>query len=506
MTEQQHGDPYKEKFRADSDADLDKQVDAAMAGLSLDQLMATNKPQESANKEGGQPAPSGGGNTRRGKVVSIGKDDVFVDFGGKSQGICSLLQFNEVKLGDEFDFTVDRYDEAEGLLLLNRKGVLTSGVNWENLEIGQIVEGLVTGMNKGGLELDIKGMRAFMPAGQVDIYFNKDISVFLSQKMIVEVTQFDRQAKNLVVSRRTILEREKEEQKKKLMAELAEGQMRKGIVRNVTDFGAFVDLGGVDGLLHVSEMSHRRGRHPSEFVKTGDLVEVKVVKIDPNTGKISLSLRQKCGDGRPVSDAGIETRYATGTQLTGRVTRVEPFGAFIEVEEGIEGLLPVSEMSWQRIRHPADVVKVGDTIKLVTILVDPAARKMTFSLKQAGPDPWSTAAEKYPVHSVVTGTVTRVVDFGAFVELEPGLEGLIHISELAPTRIRAASDVVKQGQEVKVRVMEVNKEARRVSLSLKRATEPVVAATPAAPAAANGAPPAKKKKRPELRGGLDWNW
>ena len=502
MTEQQHhGDPYKEKFRPGADPELDKQVDAALEGLSLDQLMATDKPNEQANKEGGQPAPAGGGNTRRGKVVSIGKDDVFVDFGGKSQGICSLLQFNEVKLGDEFDFNVDRYDEAEGLLLLNRKGVLTAGVNWENLEIGQIVEGLVTGMNKGGLELDIKGMRAFMPAGQVDIYFNKDISVFLSQKMIVEVTQFDRMAKNLVVSRRHILEREKEEQKKKLLAELAEGQMRKGIVRNVTDFGAFVDLGGVDGLLHVSEMSHRRGRHPSDFVKTGDLVEVKIVKIDPNTGKISLSLKAAMAD--PWN--GVETRYSTGTPLTGRVTRVEAFGAFIEVEEGIEGLLPVSEMSWQRIRHPADVVKVGDTIKLVTILVDPTARKMTFRLKQAGPDPWAAAAEKYPVHTVVTGTVTRVVDFGAFVELEPGLEGLIHISELSATRIRAASDAVKQGQEVQARVMEVSKEARRISLSLRRAIEPVIAATPAAPAAP-AAPPAKKKKRPELRGGLDWNW
>ncbi|HET6246205.1 MAG TPA: S1 RNA-binding domain-containing protein [Tepidisphaeraceae bacterium] len=497
MSEQQV-DPYKEKFRADADPELDKQVDAALAGLSLDQLMETNKRQESDKPEGQSSPPPTGGNVRRGKVVSIGKDDVFVDFGGKSQGICSLLQFNEVKIGDEFDFNVDRYDESEGLLLLNRKGVLTSGVNWENLEIGQIVEGLVTGMNKGGLELDIKGMRAFMPAGQVDLYFNKDISVFLSQKMVVEVTQFDRTAHNLVVSRRHILEREKEEQKKKLMAELAVDQMRRGVVRNVTDFGAFVDLGGVDGLLHVSEMSHRRGRHPSEFVKVNDLVDVKVTRIDPNSGKISLSLKAAMAD--PWN--GVETRYTTGTQLTGRVVRVEPFGAFIEVEEGIEGLLPVSEMSWQRIRHPADIVKEGDTIKLVVLTIDPTARKMTFSLKQAGPDPWAGAAEKYPVHSVVTGTVTRVVDFGAFVELEPGLEGLIHISELAPTRIRAASDVVKPGQEVKARVMEINKDARRISLSLKRAVEPVAAAAPAAPAG----PPPKKKKRPELRGGLDWNW
>ena len=446
MAEQQIIDPYKEKFRIDADPELDKQVDAALEGLSLNQLMDTDKPKESAPL-GSESGQHGGTNVRRGKVVSVGKDDVFIDFGGKSQGICSLLQFTEVKIGDEFDFNVEKYDEREGVLVLNRKGVLTSGVNWENLEVGQIVEGTCTGMNKGGLEVDIKGMRAFMPAGQVDLYFQKDISIFLSQKMVVEVTQFDRQAKNLVVSRRNILEREKEEQKKKLMAELAEGQMRKGVVRNVLDFGAFVDLGGVDGLLHVSEMSHRRGRQPSEFVKNGDLVEVKIIKIDPNTGKISLSLKQAMAD--PWT--GVENRYYNGSQVTGRVVRVEPFGAFIEVEEGIEGLLPVSEMSWQRIRHPADVVKEGDTIKLVVIGVDPTARKMTFSLKQAGPDPWATAAEKYPVHSVVTGTVTRVVDFGAFVELEPGLEGLIHISELAANRIRAASDVVKPGQEVKAR-------------------------------------------------------
>jgi small subunit ribosomal protein S1 len=203
--------------------------------------------------------------------------------------------------------------------------------------------------------------------------------------------------------------------------------------------------------------------------------------------------------------AGAETRYAPGTQLTGRVTRVEPFGAFIEVEEGLEGLLPVSEMSWQRIRHPSDVVKEGDTIKLVVLSIDPTAKRMSFSLKQAGPDPWATIQDRYAADMVVAGTVTRVVDFGAFVELEPGLEGLVHISELAPNRVRAAGDVVKPGQEVQVRVLEIDKEARRISLSIRRSVE---AAAPAAPANAAAVPTAqaKKKKRPELRGGLDWNW
>jgi small subunit ribosomal protein S1 len=343
-------------------------------------------------------------------------------------------------------------------------------------------------------------MRGFMPAGQVDLYFQKDISTFIGQKMKAEVTQFDPRAKNLVLSRRNILEREKEEARTKLMEELAEGQTRRGTVRNVMDFGAFVDLGGADGLLHVSEMSWKRGQKPSDFVKNGDIVDVKIIKLDKATGKMSLSLKQAMAD----PWAGAETRYAVGTTLTGRVTKVEPFGAFVEAEEGLEGLLPVSEMSWQRIRHPSDVVKVGDTIKLVVISVDPTARRMSFSLKQAGPDPWSSVKDRYAQDMVVGGKVTRVVDFGAFVELEPGLEGLIHISELANTRVRAAGDVVKPGQEVKVRVLEVDKDARRVSLSLKRAVESAAPVAATGTATAAPAAPAKKKKRPELRGGLDF--
>jgi small subunit ribosomal protein S1 len=498
---------YKEKFRPDADPALDKEVEAALAGVPVEQLYAFDKPRPEAGGAGGpeqaggaapqQPQPSG---VRRGKVVSIGRDDVFIDLGGKSQGVCSLMQFDTVKVGDEFDFIVDRYDEREGILILNRKGVVSTNVSWENLDVGQVVEGTVTAMNKGGLEVEVKGMRAFMPAGQVDLYFQKDISTLIGQRITAEVTQFDRNARNLVLSRRVLLERQKEEAKQKLMAEIAEGQTRRGIVRNVTDFGAFVDLGGVDGLLHVSEMSHRRGRHPSEFVKVGDLVDVKIIKIDKETGKLSLSLKQAMPD--PWANA--ESRYPVGTSLTGRVTRVEPFGAFVEVEEGLEGLLPVSEMSWQRIRHPSDVVKDGDTIKLVVISLDPNAKRMSLSLKQAGPDPWAQVKERYAVDTVVPGKVTRVVDFGAFVELEPGLEGLVHISELAAHRVKAASDVVKPGQDVQVRILEIDKDARRISLSIKRAAEP---ATPA-PSTAAPAPAAaaKKKKRPDLKGGLDWNW
>ncbi len=494
MSSSQQGDEYKKKFRPDTDAAIDREVDAALGGMSIDELMGTDAPQP-AGASAAELARKG---LRRGKVISVDKDDVFVDFGGKSQGIASLVQFEEEpKVGDEMDFHVERYDEREGVLILNRKGATATNVTWDNLEIGQIVEGNVTGMNKGGLELEIKSMRAFMPAGQVDLYFQKDISTFIGQRLKVEVTQFDRQAHNLIVSRRNILEREKEEARQKLMAELEEGQTRRGTVRNITEFGAFVDLGGVDGLLHVSEMSYRRGKKPADFVKLGDLVEVKIIKLDKESGKLSLSLKQAMAD----PWAGVETKYAVGTAITGRVARVEPFGAFIELEEGLEGLLPASEISYQRIRTPSDVVKEGDTIKLVVISIDPTQRRMSLSLKQAGPDPWSTVAERYAVDMIVPGRVTRVVDFGAFVELEAGLEGLAHISELADHRVRTPADVVKPDQEVRVRVLEIDKEHRKISLSIRKAAE-----APAPPAPDPAAKPVKKKKRPELRGGLDWNW
>ena len=511
MADEHKTDEYKEKFRPEQTA-LEQEVDAALAGVSLDDLYGFDKP---AAEGDGATAAAGGGaqpparrpesrGVRRGRVERVTPDDVFVDLGGKDKGFIPRAQFEEEpQVGQEIDVTVTRYDEREGLLILSRLGAVNSQVNWENLEVGQIVEGSVTGMNKGGLELDVKGMRAFMPAGQVDIVFHKDISTFIGQRMQAEVTKFDARGKNLILSRRHILEREKEEKRVKLLEELEEGQSRRGVIRSVMDYGAFVDLDGIDGLLHVSEMSYRRGRHPSEFVKVGDIVDVKIIKFDREKQKLSLSLKQAM----PDPWTGAETKYSVGTELTGRVARVEGFGAFVEVDEGLEGLLPVSEMSWQRIRHPADVVKAGDTIKLKVIAIDPEQKKLTFSLKQVGPDPWATVKERYATDTVVTGKVTRVVDFGAFVELEPGLEGLIHISELAGHRVRAAGDVVKPDQEVQVRILEIDPNARRVSLSIRRVQEPAKPAEAAPAAAATAAAaPAKKKKRPELRGGLDWGW
>src|SRR6478672_3609281 len=499
-------DPLKEKFRPDLDSDLDKEINDALGGLSVEQLEAQNAaaaPPHDA-EAAHLAAELAARGVRRGRVVSIRKGDVLVDLGGKSQGLISELQFDEEPpvVGKEYDFSVERYDKTEGLVILSRRmaGAVQQSVTWENIDVGTLVEGTVTGMNKGGLELQIKGMRAFMPSGQVNLFFEKDISVYLGQKMVVEVTQADALTHNLVVSRRNVLEREKEEAKKKLLEEIQEGDDRRGTVRSVTDFGAFVDLGGADGLVHVSEMSYKRIRHPSEVVKVGDQVDVKILKADKASGKLSLSMRQAQPD--PWADLGA--RYPEGTEVNGKVARVENFGAFVELEEGIEGLLPVSEMSWQRIRSPKDVVKPGDTLRLVVLAIDPAQRKLTFSLKQAGPDPWKEAAEKFAPDTIVTGKVTRVVDFGAFVKLEPGLEGLVHVSEISNQRVRTPADAVKPGQEVKVRILEIDRNARRVGLSIKRAIE-LPPPTPEQLAAVEATKKKKEerdKKRSNLKGGL----
>jgi len=501
MAKSMHDDPLKEKFRPQTD-DLDAQLDAALEGFDEKQLYGFDKPKTDA------PAPTQPGQkqARRGTIVTIGVDDVFIDFGGKSQGIISRLQFaEEPVVGQEMEFLVSKYDASEGLLVLTLKGSLATNVNWDTVEVGQVVDATVTGVNKGGLEVDVKGLRGFMPAGQVDLYHVPDLEQFKNQKIQVEITQADRAAKNLVVSRRNILEREKAVAREKLMAELTEGQIRRGTVRSVMDFGAFVDLGGVDGLLHSSEMTFKRGRvNAADFVKVGDVLDVKVTRIDKETGKLSLSLKQARGTD-PWADAA--TRYAPGTTVTGRVTKVEAFGAFVEIEEGFEGLLPISEMSYQRVKHATDVAKEGDTLKLVVLSVDATARKCSFSLKQAGPDPWKSVTDRYATDMVVKGKITRTADFGAFVELEPGLEGLIHVSELSNQRVRNVSDVVKEGQEVDVRVIDIDQEARRMSLSMKSLVAPKLEIGQASSTNAP-APDAKqpKKPRPALRGGLDWNW
>ncbi|MBC7782826.1 MAG: S1 RNA-binding domain-containing protein [Burkholderiales bacterium] len=459
----------------------------------MDQLIGTAP----ADDEGRQQIKG----DHSGVVHSINHDrgELLVELDGKNQGVAPIDQFETIpEVGQTVEFTVSHFDEQEGIYKLLKKGAAVKGGDWETIRTGQILEGMITAMNKGGLEMQIGTMKAFMPMGQVDVQFHKDISIFLGQKAKVVVQKVDRRGKNLIVSRRAIIEQERQESKAKLFEELAEGQTRRGTVRSVMDYGAFIDIGGADGLVHVSELSHRRGVKASDMIQVGDLVDVKIVKFDRETGKISLSLKQLMAD--PWT--GVEMKYSVGTPVTGRVARIEKFGAFIELEEGLEGLLPVSEISWQRVASVGEVLKENDILKLAVIALDPIARKLTLSLKQSGPDPWKTAAEKYHQSDIVTGTVTRLVDFGAFVELEPGLEGLIHISELADRRIRMSSEVVKAGQSTEVRIIEIDPEKRRISLSIKQVHAPAPLPEPVAVVEA----PKKNKKPKQLRGGLESGW
>lgn len=491
---QSTNDPLKETFRPNADAALDQQAEAALEGASLEHLYGFDKPQEPAP----EAAPADRPNERPGLItrVDVIRGEVFVHMGGKDQGVVPLVQYETPPhVGAQEIFVVDRFDEHEQMYLLSRRGAVSAAA-WDTIHVGQVVEGIVSGMNKGGLEMQLGQLRGFMPAGQVDLVFHKDISIFLGQKMQVEVSQVDRKGKNIIVSRRRVLEREKDEARTKLLAELEVGQTRRGTIRSVMDYGAFVDLGGADGLLHVSEMSYRRNVKPSDLVKVGDIFDVQIIKYDKETQKLSLSLKAAMPD--PWLSA--ETRYAVGTPVTGRVTRVESFGAFIEVEDGIEGLLPISEMSWQRIRNAREVAKEGNLLSLVVIALEPANRKITFSLKQAVADPWKEVPAKYPKGSVVEGTVLRTAEFGAFVELEKGVEGLVHISELADRRVNLVTDVVKPNDKVQVRVLEVDPENRRLSLSIKRSKE----APAPEPVAASPATAAKKKRDRPLRGGLDF--
>jgi len=484
-------------------AEIDREVAEAMSSMAPDDI---------AELSGGLTVTSGAGadierlepgTELTGTVVGVSGDDVFLDFGAKQQGVVPHSQFGKkesLNHGRRVDVTVERYDADAGLLIVNRKGALQRAT-WASLTVGMMVEGRVTGVIKGGLELDLKGIRAFMPGSQADIAPMKDVSLLLNEVVRCEVIELDRRGKNVIVSRRKALEKELAESREKLKEELEAGQTRKGIVRRITDFGAFVDLGGIDGLLHIRDMSWGTVDKVTDVVREGDEVDVMVLKIDTKRDRISLGLKQTLPD--PWREAG--DRYPEGMTLQVRVVRLADFGAFAELEPGIEGLIPISEMGWTRVRSAGDVVSVGDMIECKVIRVEPGKRKLALSIKQAQEDPWSGILESFEPQSLVTGKVTRLADFGAFVELKPGVEGLVHISEMSDRRVKSCGEVVQVGQEVETRVLGIDKDNRRISLSIRQVVAPE--ATQAAVPTYHGPEKSRKRKKP-LRGGLsshfDW--
>ena len=499
------GDPTRQTFRANADADLDAEVDAALGGTDVDKLVET-----SVEDSGAATAERLRG-TQAGTVarLDLSKGEVLVDLGGKHQALVPSGDYGDSPPaeGEFVEVDIERYDPDEGLYRAHKKGAARRVGGWDELRVGQVVEAVVSGVNKGGLECRIgqTAIRAFMPAGQVDVQFHKDISTFLNDKVRAKITKLDKADRNVLLSRRAVVEAERREARDKTLGEIEEGSVLKGTVKTVKDFGAFVDLGGVDGLLHVSQLTHKRMADAAEFVKEGDEVEVRVDSLQKGGkggAKIALSLSHR----PPDPWEGADRKYAVGAQVTGRVTRVENFGCFVELEEGVEALLPASEMSWRRIRHPSEVTDVGEQLRLIVLTVEPGRRKMSLSLKQAAGDPWSQVAEKYPPGSVHRGRVTKAAEFGAFVEFETGVEGMIHISELSNNRVRRTEDVVTEGAEVNARVLQVDPEKRRLRLSLKERDEKAEQATveDLAKRQTQKKDREKRLKKAPLKGGLDF--
>ncbi len=472
-----------------SDADIDREVSEAMA--SMLPLGGGTVYEEITPSDAVAP-----GTELTGTVVGCSDDEVFLEFNAKCQGVLPRSQFGRkeaVDVGRRVDVTVERYNPDGDLLILNRKGA-TQRAAWTTLSVGTIVQGKVTGLIKGGLEVNLQGIRAFMPVSQVNPTPMKDISVLLNETVRCEVMEFNRRSKNVLVSRRKVIERELADAREALKSELEVGQTRKGVVRNITDFGAFVDLGGLEGLVHIRDLSWSSVDKVSDLVTPGQEVEVKVLKIDSQRERISLGLKQA----QPDPWANVPDRYPVGTESKARVVRVASFGAFAELEPGVEGLIPISEMSWTRVNSASDAVSEGDMVDTVVIRVEPAKHRLALSMKRAQPDPWEGVLDSFCEQSVTTGRVTRLMDFGAFVEIAPGVEGLIHISELAEGRVKSCSSVVQVGDAVEARVLGVDKENRRISLSLKRAKE--LAEPVDKPSPEPVKPPKKRKK--QLRGGL----
>ena len=489
---------------ADSgDDEVAREVADAMAEMPAEDLaelsggFPTMPPIETLTSDSLEP-----GTELTGAVAMVTDDEIFLEFGPKTQGVLPRNQFGKkepLEKGRRVDVVVEKYDAEQGLLIVNRKGAMQRAT-WQNLVSGMIVQGRVTGLNKGGLEVDVNGLRAFMPASQVDIAMIKDISVLLNEVVRAEVIEVDRREKNILISRKKLMQKELREQKQAVLGELEVGQVRSGIVGNITEFGAFVDLGGVDGLVHISDIRWGPVDKVSDYLKPGDEVQVQVLKIDKKRDRISLGIKQTMPD---PWDA-VADKYPVGTETQVTVMRLADFGAFAELESGIEGLIPISEMSWGRVNRAEEAVKVGESINCVVIRCEPKKRRLALSIKQATPDPWAGVLESFAPQSLVTGKVTRLTNFGAFVEVAPGVEGLIHISELSDKHVKSCGEVVQVGQEVETRVLGVDAENRRISLSIKAVTGPVT------DMADTGAPaPSKPKKRKKpLRGGLSshWDW
>src|SRR5438874_181310 len=410
----------------------------------------------------------------RGRVLKLTPSDVVVDVGAKSEGLLPVGEVTgfdgkvKVKPGDDIEVFVDRVEDPSGYVIHSREKAARMMV-WDRIEAAykadQPINGRVVDRVKGGLSVDIGGVKAFLPGSLIDTKPIKNLDSLRGHEYKFKIVSFDKKRNNVVLSRRAILEVEQAAQKAETFGRLQEGQLTHGVVKNITDYGVFVDLGGVDGLLHITDISWGRVNHPSEYFNVADEIEVQVLKFDPAAERVSLGYKQKSPD--PWSDVAV--RYPLGSKVHGKVVSLTDYGAFVELEERVEGLIHVSEMSWtKKIRNPSKLLSIGSEVEAIVADVNVANRRISLSLRALEQNPWETVAERYPVGSVITGRVRNLTDFGAFVEVEEGIDGLIHISDMSwNRRIKHPTEVLKKGDTVQARVVNVDADNQRLSLSVR---------------------------------------
>jgi small subunit ribosomal protein S1 len=410
-----------------------------------------------------------------GRIVAVDKDFVIVDIGYKCEGHIPIHEFidpngeNTARVGDQVDVLLERRDDEEDVILLSKEKASKIKI-WEDIssayqQDGEI-EGTVIAKVKGGLSVDLGGMTAFLPGSQVDLQPVRNIDSLIGQTFKFKILKYNKKRRNVVLSRRVIMEKERSEQKTATLTNLEEGKVVTGIVKNITDYGVFVDLGGIDGLLHVTDMSWGRIGHPSDVFHVGDPIEVKILSFDRDNEKVSLGLKQLTEDPWLVA----AQRYPVGERVRGKVVSLTDYGAFVELEPGVEGLIHVSEMSWtKKVRHPSKIVSAGDMVESEVLDIDIEKKRISLSMKHVEPNPWDIIGEKYPEGTIIEGKIKNITDFGIFIGIDEGIDGLVHISDISWTkRIKHPSEIFKKGQEVQAKVLKIDKENERFSLGIKQ--------------------------------------
>jgi len=412
------------------------------------------------------------GSIIEGIILAIRSNDVLVDVGYKSEGIIPKNEFKkieELSEGDKIEVLLERLEDDNGMVVLSKQRAETQK-NWDRIletySEGDLIEGVVHGRVKGGMLVDV-GVEAFLPGSQIDLVPVKDPDVYIGQVIQFKIIKINLERRNIVVSRRELLEEQRREMKAQLLGEIKIGQQRKGVVKNITDFGAFIDLSGMDGLLHITDMSWGRINHPSEMVKIGDELEVTILDVDYDKERVSLGLKQQSDN--PWEEIGA--KFPVGHRIRGKVVNLMPYGAFVELEPGVEGLVHVSELSWtKRIARASDVLNVGDEVDAMVLAVNKDDKKISLGIRQTEENPWEIVANKYPIGSRIVGTVRNFTNYGAFLELEEGVDGMVHVSDMSWTRkVNHPSEVLEKGQKVDAVVLEVDASNQRISLGMKQA-------------------------------------